>query len=92
MGDEPEKLAGYSSWVVEECRAQGREDEPLAVTVRMTADAVDHAAAVLENTGLQLEEQFGDIVQGYITPRDMHRLTELPEVARVEVAPPARMH
>ena len=92
MDGEPDKLAGYSSWVLEECRAQGRDDEPLAVTIRIAPDAVEHAAELLEGTGLHLDEQFGDIVQGYITPRDMHRLTDLPEVARVEVAPPARMH
>lgn len=92
MGGSESKLAGYASWILEERHRQGRDDEPLAVTVRIAPEAVGRARALLESAGLKLDEQVGDICMGHVSPRNIQRLTELEEVSHLEISPPAEMH
>jgi hypothetical protein len=87
-----DKLTGYSAWVLEQRHEEGRDDEPLPVTVRLTPESTYNAATLLESAGLQLDEQFGDICMGHIAPSQVHRLTELSEVRQVEIASQAKLH
>lgn len=80
------KLSANTVAVLDQCKALGRLDRELRVSVIVADYAMPRAGELLRDAGLSVEGHAGDVYRGSITARMLTHLAERPEVKRIEVS------